>query len=135
MIVEFERICHNWGVEYTIIDKENEFFVEFPIKSFTRTKWKVQGIIQIMRILYLGHHYIRCVGNSEGLLYQCSLLGFDNLKQSMIYSLSHFIVDNEKSYIENTDPVYKTLGMAAYSQEIGIMSLIDKLYRHYVLKN
>lgn len=141
----FYRTNDNWGLNASLHETETVFSIHIPTKDFLSTKWKFQGMMQILRFMKRGIEYEKAdnIKYSNNRYYNghrriSDTMGYASqyIKLDLIYELSFHKINNDLPYIKDDDPVYDGNGMASYSQEKGILSFIEDLTKyHGILKN
>jgi hypothetical protein len=124
-----DRMNINWKLNITEITQcDGILFIEIPKSTLLETKWKVQGMMQIIRYLHYPHTL-----RQGGLLFgEYKQYGdITDSKLGILYSLTFVpIPTNEKlSFIDETDKVYHGKRMIHYSHDIGVIELIPTIYK------
>lgn len=132
LVVEYmNMVSDNWDLEIEIVTNNNDISFYIPIEKFIATKWKVQGMMQIVRCLNNSYKFEKLKNNTFNLL----TADYNKDKFSKLYTISHMKINDDLSFMENNNFVYEMHGLAAHSQEIGIISLINKIYSNVISQN
>lgn len=146
IVSTINRTSKNWNMDLTIElvnadDSSNRsaIFIRISADKMLSTKWKIQGLLQIIRCMYYKEPIINNNKFFEinGKQYTHYTIGksYDMVTFGLLYSLSFVPIDDELHFLDENDECYKHNDITSTSHEIGAMTLIHEIFEHYVFKD